>query len=122
MHMDKLNKCLNDDAECDSSLALEKADVLAYHNWLAGPAMLAPFATFVILHNLVTESMNRKFFSEGRGKLHCVVDVAKRLKPFLGFSFEPRVIAPGYGTQQLPGIGKHRLINCSDTTTTSFLF
>lgn len=126
--MDELYGCLADDSQCtrsvddymdDPALQLEKIDILAYHAWLNGPAASAPFATFVILHNLVTSSVNQKFVRHGAAQYACVLSAAHELKTTrmstskLDFDEYYQVATPNPPQGSLPGIGRHRLINCS---------
>jgi len=110
--MDDFNRCFKNGSQwCDHSLRQEKADVGAYHAWLAGPASKAPFSTLVILHNLVSASVGESFVRGGQRKFACARDAAKALRGLLGFDFDAEVPLPPAGP--LPGVGKHHLIDCS---------
>lgn len=110
--MNLLTPCLQDEADCTSDdMKLERADVLSYHAWLTANAEAAPFTTLVILHNLVTDSIASNFARGGQHRFACARDVARALQGFLGFNFEPNVLAPPKGS--LPGVGRHRLVDCS---------
>jgi len=113
-HMDKLGPCLENVELCeDEALVLERADVLAYQAWLNEPLTAnASFSAVVVLHNLVTASVATDFLpAGGRRTYACVRTAATALGSFLGFDFTPWVPpVPG----ALPGIGKHRLLNCPE--------
>jgi hypothetical protein len=114
--------------DCAEGNTEELADIGAYQIWLQENAVKAPFATFVILHNLVTDSIHKKktskwlrnnFFSEPQDpvvepRFACVKDAAAAAAVFLrlptGSSFVPQTPSP---SKALPGIGKHRIIDCS---------
>lgn len=117
--MDELYACFVDEAFCTAALQLEKTDILAYHAWLNGPGTSAPFATLVILHNLVSSSVNGKFLRHGKAHYACVLGAADKLRNTpsstskMDFDPEYQVASPNPPEGNLPGIGQHRLIDCS---------
>merc|ERR1712025_440233 len=82
--MDALHGCLNSEkitgveselckeswgaSASDSGVDLHRMreDLTAFHTWLEKHAVKSPFATFVILHNIVTDGVPSKFYKPGR--------------------------------------------------------
>lgn len=89
----------------------ELSDIDAYHKWLEEHMEEAPFATTVILHNLVTGSIKSLWFLRGgKQRFACVRDAAAAAQRLLGFKGDALAMpTPSMG---VPGIGKHSLINC----------
>lgn len=117
--MTGLRKCEANNTSCDKPLRKELEDIYAYHQWLTNHAKKAPFATTVIIHNLVTDSISRKHGKwlrekkDKRPRHACVKDAAKSAARFLGLKegkFKPAMPQPD---PPLPGIGKHRVIDCT---------
>lgn len=71
-------------------------------------------ALFVILHNLVTDTISANFSSVERHKFQCLPDVLRQL----GSSLVPEASSiaatlPGeLQANGLPGFGSHRLVTC----------
>jgi len=107
------------EASCGGLVGEELRDVYAYREWLLENAAKAPFATTVILHNLVTDSIAREKTKsylrntpDSKPRFACVSGAARAAEYVLGLapgSFKPNVPRP---TSPLPGIGKHRIIDC----------
>jgi len=94
----------------------ELDDIKAFHMFLADTPEKWPFATTVILHNLVTASILAKF-SQRKQRYFCIDDAAQELSANLAGSSSSRpdmrpVLPKLPSGIQLPGIGKHRLLSC----------
>jgi len=118
-------------ATCDD-LRREVEDVQMFASTLVSFAnrtdARGPLAStlLVVLHNLVTSSIGRKFSSEGRRHLYCVPEVLEKLgqsslfsqdalgadMPALQWDLRFRQQQPSLGA--LLGVGRHELRNCSD--------
>eukprot|EP00656_Telonema_subtile_P005543 TRINITY_DN12514_c0_g1_i2.p1 TRINITY_DN12514_c0_g1~~TRINITY_DN12514_c0_g1_i2.p1 ORF type:complete len:123 (-),score=23.05 TRINITY_DN12514_c0_g1_i2:225-593(-) len=92
----------------------EVQDIRGYHSFLGShEAERCPFATLVILHNLVSSSIPEEFQRDRGPVFFCVKDAVDLIAPELrpdGFSPRLPVLPDGV---QLPGVGLHRLIDCS---------
>merc|ERR1711972_233038 len=103
---------MNQNIGCTAPLKDEIADVKAYHDWLQQVAVHAPFATTVILHNLVSSTVPDEFVRGGVRRYACVLAAAGAIAPSLlgGVHFRPLVPEPPTG--YLPGVGTHRFVDC----------
>lgn len=101
-------------SNCDSStLASEIADIQAFHKYLAGSPGQTPFATLVILHNLVTASVASHFIGPARRQYLCVQQAYQQLYGNVGdVGFLPAVPILPAGIS-LPGVGMHALVTCA---------
>lgn len=107
--MDAFQNCWANEASCDEGLSRETADMRAYHAWLGESAGKAPFATTVIVHNLVTSTIAPEYV-RGEQRFACVGDAASAIpKEMLDGEFSPAMPALPSGVF-LPGIGEHYLI------------
>lgn len=104
--------CMQQNIGCDEHLNEELSDIEAYHAWLSESAIHAPFATTVILHNLVSSTVVEEFVRGGVRRYACVKAAAQAISPALlgGVPFRPSMPDPPAGS--LPGVGKHRFIDC----------
>merc|ERR1712151_1063839 len=111
--MTSLMTCMNQNIGCKETLTKEIADVETYHAWLQQTAVRAPFATTVILHNLVSSTVPDEFVRGGVHRFACVHAAAQAITPSMlgGVRFRPSVPNPPVGL--LPGIGMHRFVDCS---------
>lgn len=120
--MKELTPCLFGNSttanKCDS-YAEEISDVRAFQ------AMLADFfkstedgsprasSVLVALHNIVTSTVPVKF-KKGRHRYYCIAEVLQKLKASAVLQDGSLQLGPNAPrTRPLPGVGQHRLQNCS---------
>ena len=103
------------ESRASGGFAEEVLDIQSYHALLlagsGSEAALSPFATSVILHNLVSESVDEQFRRPGAPRFYCVADAVANIDASLRGTGEPRLprLPPGV---RLPGVGPHRLVDC----------
>mmetsp|Transcript_18221 Transcript_18221/g.49993 ORF Transcript_18221/g.49993 Transcript_18221/m.49993 type:complete len:89 (-) Transcript_18221:192-458(-) len=79
--------------------------------------MLAPFATLVVFHNLVTSTVDSKFLRNKHRSYFCLKEASDAMRDWLGFAFHPQenVLATDL-SDALPGIRRHRLLDCASVS------
>jgi len=98
---------------CSDALTLEVADVRAYHQYLnSTEALENVFSTTVILHNLVSSSLATEYQRQESPVLLCVEQALALIPADMQPAQKPTVPTLPEGVQ-LPGVGFHRLIDCS---------
>lgn len=101
--------------ECPAEMDSEVRDILAYRKLVAkavqGADAEAPPATAVVvaLHDIVTKSIDRKWFPEDRGKTFCLEEVLRTM-PVVDEVASPPALADTNSAwrsfvQGVPGIG-----------------
>lgn len=113
-HVRKLEACGTDTTEsCSEAIMSELTDIQAYHKYLQSEAAFeSVFTTTVVLHNLVSSSIGPQFQRSGSPVLRCVKQALELVPTWMRPLKEPSIpiLPPGV---QLPGVGKHRLLDCS---------
>lgn len=98
---------------CSDALTLEAADVRAYHQYLnSTEALENVFSTTVILHNLVSSSLATEYQRHESPVLLCVEQALALIPAEMQPAHKPTAPTLPEGVQ-LPGVGLHRLIDCS---------
>lgn len=113
--MNALMPCWLGGTDCTPALEAEVADIRAYHAWLNTSALYSPFATAVILHNLVTSTVAHEYVRAGtEPRYACVLEAAAAVPRSMldDMDFQPRLPAQA-PKLPLPGLGRHRLVDCS---------
>jgi len=126
-HLDEFRKCTSGNADASdskcSALSVEKKDVFSYQDFLKTTLkqeMWPASAILVALHNVVTKSIDRSFFPDGRGIPVCLSQVLKAVSSELNsnksmlasYSVDGSLLQ---SVQQVPGLGPLATPSCSST-------
>ena len=111
-HVVPLMDCVrNEQRDCQSdALAAEKVDILAFRDWLKRRKHVSAFDTFVVLHNLVTDSV----LTGDVKRFECAEAAYDMLPAGLVDVPRPRPTpaSPLPKGVAVPGVGPHRILDC----------